>query len=186
MNEQIKREPNCTGKLFSLIITGHSVTQSTFPAAKLAQNTRNLGPWCKARQSSWKRGVTLVMSHNNNWNTFLSSFTNQFLLSSDLKKQKSSNHHQQHCLYFCQTSLLKGDVSQCLANNMGAIQVWLDNSSFLAFWICFEYDNEHYDVWRVTCYADPETIFICIDQHQHQHSCVPMMTTEIFPAEQTE
>ena len=40
---------------------------------------------------------------------------------------------------------------QSLVNNMGAIQVWLDNSSVLAFWICSEYDNEHSDVWRVTC-----------------------------------
>ena len=40
---------------------------------------------------------------------------------------------------------------QSMVNNMGAIQVWLDNSSVLAFWICFQFDNEHSDVWRVTC-----------------------------------
>ena len=62
-----------------------------------------------------------------------------------------------------------------IVNNMGAIQVWLRNNSVLAFWICFEYDNEHSDVWRVTCYNDPETIFLFISIDQHQHSCVPMI-----------
>ena len=38
-----------------------------------------------------------------------------------------------------------------MVNNMGAIQVWLHNNLVLAFWICFEYDNEHSDVRRVTC-----------------------------------
>ena len=67
-----------------------------------------------------------------------------------------------------------------MVNNMGAIQVWLRNNSVLAFWICFEYDNEHSDVWRcdvwrMTCYNDPETIFLFISIDQHQHSCVPMI-----------
>ena len=76
-----------------------------------------------------------------------------------------------------------------MVNNMGAIQVWLRNNSVLAFWICFEYDNEHSDVRRVTCdvlHWSRNNISLYFYWSTSTFLCPHDIATEIFQAEQTE